>query len=89
MEQGKSWTPLDKYDYSLDITDDDIPEYTVWIKVDSLNDIEIADISGKITATDDRIYVEGHYLHIIDGITVLYANNSQYLMVMHAEEEGR
>ena len=74
------WTTLDQYDYSLD-KDRWPDEIKVSIKVSDTNSVEVADISSQITSSDHLVYVEGYRL-MVDDISVVYGNNSPYVLVL-------
>ena len=55
---------LDRYDYSIDISNNP-PLVVVSIKVDSVVDVAIADLSTEINNTDGMAYVDGHIIKVV------------------------
>lgn len=78
-----SWTTLDQYDYEID--KENWPyELTITIYVSDKNSVEIADISSKITASNNLVFVEGYRL-VISDLTVTPSINSTAALILHCK----
>lgn len=62
-----SYAKLDSYDYKFRRVDGKI--YAIVVYVDSLHDVEVADIASEITASEGNIYVEGNYFKLVQMYT--------------------
>jgi hypothetical protein len=78
-----SWAKLDPYDYKIIHRGDGLDE--IWIRVSSLDDAEVADLSTEITANDGNIYVEGHYYKLRDMYTI-YADTHPFAEIIVSEQ---
>ena len=81
MLKTAGWAKLDLYDYTIDDFGDG--SYQVHIRVNSRDDVAIADLSTDITSHEGNIYVEGLYL-VFDGIRVVKENGTQWAALISA-----
>lgn len=78
-----NWTTLDQYNYEID--KENWPhELAITIYVSDKNSVEIADISSKITASNNLVFVEGYRLVVCD-ITIIYGNNTPAALLLHCK----
>lgn len=64
----ESYAKLDSYDYKFRKVDGKI--YAIIIYVDSVHDVDIADIASESNANGGNLYVEGHYFKLLAMKTV-------------------
>lgn len=83
MQEPKVYCKLDMYDYQLVLADNEVTQ--VFLDMDSIHDIDIADIASEITASDGNIYVEGHYLEFIQ-MEVGKKSDNTACMILHVNE---
>lgn len=63
-----SYAKLDAYNYKFRKVDGKI--YAIIIYVDSVNDVDIADIASESNVNGGNLYVEGHYFQLLNMKTV-------------------
>lgn len=64
MKKETSYAKLDSYDYTF-LTTKKGRITNIIIKLESVNDVDVADISGEVVAADGKIYVEGYYFDYV------------------------